>query len=202
MLAVVINTCAGSSDLEVLARRGSFDNPGKHPYAMRAAKLEEMLWRYDRLDRVIVVGEWDYGYDYLYVHSPGATKSPIDPLLQRHAAVMEFDADFYVFLNDDHYIRPQDLERLQKLQPEGAVAFGRAVFINNTAHKRDTGWPGYIMGHACGLSRAALQAVPWNTVPATANWDVEHTTLLRAANVGITHLPDIIAWDIEEGEAP
>lgn len=202
MISVVINTCAGSPNEAVLNTGSSFGSGKK--YAARAAKLEQALAVYEKQHGIdfIVVGEWRPGDGYRYIHAPGPLQNPIDPLYQRDVGTDAAFGDVVVFMNDDHFILPADLHYLNNTAAD-VIAFGRRK--KNVAGGTDPlqdGQPGYIMGHACCMTKRALKLVPWSSVKPTAHWDVQHTKAIKTAGLSIQYKPDIVAWDIELGELP
>lgn len=206
MISVVINTCAGSKDSETLARVATFGNPGKRAYRERADKLRLMLRRYAGIPGidVVVAGEWYDGPGWFYVEEIGATKSPMDPPSQREAGAALSVGDPVVFLNDDHYVRPEDLLQIPEQLGDADVG----AFINRRLRRADgseqpleTGWKSYMMGHACVMTRKALDAVPWRKVPLVIQQDVTHTVLLKDAGMKFAEI-SVPVWDIEIGELP
>lgn len=202
-VSIVINTCAGSKDPKVLAARGSFDNTGKKPYAARAEKLREMLKRLAQTGaEIIVTGEWEPGEGYIYVESPGRHNDPTDQIPQRHDGAQAAHGDIVVFLNDDHF--PTGLDRLVEEMAECDVgAFQRfRKYADGATRSLETGWPGYVMGHACVMTQKALSQVPWSCVPISGACDVAHTAMCAGEGLRIKQLNIPAVWDIETGEMP
>ena len=207
-LSIIINTCAGTMEQEVLQRRGTFGHPDAHPYAARAAKLERIVEQYVTLQHeLIVVGEWHAGDGYQYVHAPGPTRSPFDALLQRHVATQVASGNQLLYLNDDHYVTPEHMDWFVDMVPHAhATAIGRRCYKEGKVYAMEDGWAdgyfaGYIMGHACFMSRHAVNKVPWISLDGS-QWDVKHTIALHDAHLAIQYIPHLIAWDVEIGELP
>jgi hypothetical protein len=202
-ISIVINTCAGSKNPEILAKRGSFGNSSKRPYGERATKLRQMLERLVPTGaEIIVVGEWETGEGYTYVEFPGPKGDPTDQIPQRHAGAQAAQGDIVVFLNDDHF--PEGLEHLPEEMADCDVGAFYRWFrrSDGTAGPLENGWASYVMGHACVMTRAALEALPWSQVPTWEQCDVAHTSMLRAAGLRLKLLEKPVVWDIEMGDLP
>lgn len=206
MISLIINTCAGSKDPRTLERVGSFGLSYCMPYGERAAGLRKMIERYRTVPGIdlIVSGEWECGDGYRYVHCPGPTRTPMDPPAQRQAGAIIANYELMVFLNDDHFVPPEHLDSIWERMREadvGAFVKRLALKKDSSEQKLETGWPEYVMGHACVMSRKALEVVPWDVVPLVVQQDVEHTKLVRAA--GLRIMPLIVPiYDIEVGGFP
>lgn len=201
-VSIVINTCAGSKNPRVLAQKGSFGNPGKHPYAVRAAKLERALERYKSEPvEVIVVGEWHEGEGYTYVESPGVHNDPTDQIPQRHTGAQAAQGDIVVFLNDDHFLDGAAL-LVEEMRDTDVGAFKRFAKMPTEEVTLPTGWASYVHGHGCAMTREALRKMPWSAVTTLIQCDVIHTQLCRDAELKIKQLERPFLWDIEVGDLP
>jgi hypothetical protein len=100
MISVIVNTCClGSNARSVLSSGGI-------AYTERRQLLRDVLL--PRLvgdplvDEVIVVGEYEPGFGYEYVHSPSVAFNCTDALQQRQDGFDASNGEVVVFLHDDH----------------------------------------------------------------------------------------------------
>ena len=211
MIHIAINTCAGTMDGELLARRGSYNNPHKHPYIDRASKLTHILDLYHQHlpeVNIVVVGEWHPGEGYTYIHDPGATKSPEDQAQQRQAATPPYaaDDDIIVYLNDDHFLLPTDLPYLcywMKRDDIEIAAFKRAIWTAGSVEPIEDGWPNYIHGHGNASTLRAARVARWGDIDphlgVTA--DIQYTGIVRHLGLTFERAP-IAIYDCEVGDVP
>jgi hypothetical protein len=211
VISIIINTCAGTKDPEILERRGSRDNTGKRKYAERAAKLREMLGRYRDLKdvEIIVVGEWESGEGYRYIHDPGKLKDPSDQAQQRHTGMQAAKGSVILFLNDDHYVPLVDFKNVERVAEEfGASGVAYRCIQNGD----DNGLPHmglnlakpYIPGHASIFKREVIEAAPWSLAAERIGpTDVLHTESLEDRGFKTNRRTDLVrAYDIEIGAFP
>lgn len=213
MIYICINTCAMMQDAS--EHRGSYDNNTKHPYSHRVDKLRTSLKAYasDLPDvQLIVVGEWEPTKDgsYLYLHDIGKTHTPEDQAQHRWTGTPDYasDDDYILYLNDDHFLLPEDLSQLiywMVLHDIDVAALKRLEYHadSNNIKRLEDGWPGYIHGHGhCSTIRAA-RAAKWCDVDPQLgiNADLQYTALVRANGLTCQQAP-ISLYDVETGDHP
>jgi hypothetical protein len=213
-LSLIINTVAGTTDEEILNKRGSRDNASKKPYRLRAANLEEMLSRYARLTfnwEVFVVGEWHDGEGYTYIHDPGKLKDPCDQAQQRNTGFAASQGDIVFFMNDDHYLPEQSIlgaACLLATNQCNGLGFSYRLIKDGIDKPRKSAGRNkhflYIPGHASAFQRKVIEHVPWqvglNTVHSET--DVYHSRRVEEAGYRIWHFTPFPVYDIEIGEFP
>lgn len=199
MYSVCINTCC------LQAR--PVTSSGGIPHAARAEMLQRTIPRLLKeplITDVIVVGEYESGDGYTYIHSPSVNFDCTDALEQRHQGALAAQSDTVLFLHDDHMptrdffqnlmlrtqqfrlSTPWDVFVPYRVSETPAGAFGDGDDRSPCFRELNNGMDGhYVMGHASVIRRKMLNLVPWNTVPKVFTWDVEHTKLLRAAKATI-----------------
>lgn len=216
MISVIINTCAGTTNEEILKRRGSRDNTSKKPYAERASKLREMLARYYDLANskmhdieIIVVGEWEPGSGYLYVHDPGKLMDPSDQAQQRHTGTQHANGDVMVYLNDDHYIPMRDFPSIPWVAERHGMV-GPAFYLLKDGVETSLDTYGlnqskpYIPGHAMIATREMMEKAPWSIAAGHIGCtDVEYCDGVRERGLAFEWRTELVrCYDIEAGDFP
>ena len=198
-ISVVINTCAlGPRAREITGSKSST------PHAIRAYALRQFIIpRYvddPFVSEVIVVGEWEPGDDYTYVHSPSEFFSCVDALAQRQAGFDASSGDLVAFTHDDHIFDHTAFGLLREGFPGDVFipsrfkrTHGKAVELPNGASE------GYVSGHASIIKRRMGYAAPWSKVEKIHTWDISHTNLLREAKAEIVTSENVRVYDVELG---
>lgn len=196
-ISVVINTCAlGPRAKEITGSRSTT------PHAIRAYALRNfVIPRYvddPWVSEVIVVGEWEEGEGYTYIHSPSRFFSCVDALDQRQAGFEASSGDLIAFTHDDHVLATDTFIRLPTSFEHDLVlprrfkrtAEGEIQLPNGASE-------GYVSGHASLIKREMCERAPWGEVEKIHTWDLSHTKLLAREKAKVVEGAKV--YDIELG---
>lgn len=207
-VSLIINTSAlgprAATTLGGDGLRAKPDSPARHvPHADRTYALRNWILPLcvaaECFDEVIVVGEWEPGPGYRYIHVPSVHFSSADALAQRQAGFDASRGDIIVHMHDDHVIEGiQEPSLWDVLVPE------RWTRLRNPAGERLPNGieHGYISGHCAIYKHKVLKTCPWRAVPAVRDWDVKHTEQIKAAGFGVGQAIGLRVWDTERGSTP
>ena len=215
MISVIINTCA-------LERNTHSKTPQGVPYNSRAYALRNfILPRYiadPYISEIIVVGSWEEGEGYRYIHSPSKYFSAVDALEQRQIGFEVSRNNILVFQHDDHFIELdwnvyRDLDLGFSLSSGyDVVSPARYTRLRNVSGERlNGGEPGYnqwstseghINGHCAIFSREVIEKCPWTSANKIFTWDISMTQNIKAAGFKIIWHESIKCWDVEMGSEP
>lgn len=227
-LSVIIDTAAGITENTI--------SSGKVPYRDRAYALRSWVLplyiQNPYIDQLIVVGVWEEGDGYEYVHCPASKHgNGVDALVQRQAGFERATGDVLVFQHDDHFLdmythhretgkagpswflpvinqgTPEMslfLEREKQHVGWQVLSPSRYTRLRNVSGERlnDGSRDGYINGHCAIYRREVIERCPWNGLPEKFIWDVLHTQQIREAGFKIEWTDAIKVWDIEAGARP
>ena len=202
MISLCINTAAGASHAKHIKSSGGV------PYSWRAYALKHFILpayiRDPSIDEVIVVGIWEEGDGYTYVHVPPEHYSWADCIAQRQAGYEAASGSMLIFQHDDHVMEPLDTQRITAMEFGDVISPARytrtRVFAGEPLNDGSNG--GYIDGHCALYKRKVIETCPWKDVPVTFTMDVKHTEQIRAAGFNI-HFTDVVrCWDVEFGATP
>jgi len=198
MLSVIINTCAlGPSSEEV---RGSGGKSSLHAWRRYALRNFILPLYTSRPINVIVVGEWEPGPYYRYLHVPSQYFSCVDALHQRQVAfeAARLESELFLFQHDDHAIFDLFFNRHADVFSPRRWTHLRSAEAERLNSGEDDG---YICGHAAIYRREVLERCPWGNVPPVFTWDVEHTKQIQAAGFKIAW-DAFDVYDVEFGAEP
>lgn len=215
-LTVVVNTCCRGP-------AGRLYSSGKQPYMERLWLLRNVTiplytkWMPELFRQVIVVGEFEEGEGYTYVHCPSTYKSCVDALAQRDAgfdAVENTAVQWILFHHDDHVWDPTN----QLLLPETADVLspsrwthGRSLekerLNDGTYHagrtSQDVLGLGYLNGHACLMRPHVFRhGFRWSKAEKIFQWDTSVTQVLQRQETRIRYAPELKVWDMERNACP
>lgn len=198
-ISCVINTCALGPDGARRSSKGHGPSYAKRAEILRRVILPRLVGDPD-VSEVIVVGEWEPGEGYTYVHAPGPDHNVWDQCFQKAQAAPR--GDLVVYLCDDHLPDENFFSRLlltwapnklwDILSPMRLVN-GRSVNV---------GWnDGYVHAHCVVMRRNALNVCPWgdmfNHVRGTWALDVPMTALWRHRDLMIQTDYLLLTHDVE-----
>jgi hypothetical protein len=198
MIWVIINTAAGGSQ-ETLSS-------AKMPHHIRSYALRNfMLPNYLRdpyIDELIIVGEWEDGEGYKYVHVPSKYMDWRDALEQRQTAFEESKGDFVVFQHDDHMLDPY-WSTFRHTWTGDVIVPQRWTRLRSTKGERLNNGEAdhYISGHVARYRRGVINYCPWGDVPAVRVWDIRHTEQILVRGYHI-QWNAFRCWDVEFGSKP
>ena len=203
MISFVINTAAMGERARNIA-----SSAGK-PHGERAALLKDQILPKvtDRADaEVFVVGDYEPGEGYSYIHSTSVALDATDALQHRAVGLAASHGDIVIFQHDDHMVGGQFFEVLHdRYEPDDSwdvlVPARWARDGDQMLRLNNGSGDGYVMGHFCIMRRAMAERTPWANVAKVFAWDVSHTMALRANGAHIKWVDDLVVWDIE-GRAP
>lgn len=204
-VSVVVNTAAlGPRADHVL---GS-DGRQRVTHAMRTYALRNFVLPTYVADKnireVIVVGEWEPGPGYTYIHVPSVHFSSVDALHQRQVGFEASTGDWIIHSHDDHILDPEWASgldtRADVLIPQRwtRLRCAEGERLNNG----DASTEPYISGHCTIYKRAVLEQCPWAAVPAVRVWDIGHTRQIRTVGFNVARSDTMRAWDCEFGSEP
>ena len=202
-ISLIINTCCLGPRAEAVL------SSGKQPHNLREFLLKCFIIpkaiESPAIDEIIVVGEYEPGEGYTYVHSPSVYFNCRDALHQRQAGFEASHGDVLLFQHDDHLVTGSLPPASAFLGPEnvGVVVPERQTRMRLwTGEQLPSGQGLYIMGHAACYLREVLERCPWGDVLKYFDWDRAQTHQIRQAGYAIAWTDRLIAWDIEMGSKP
>lgn len=198
MISIILNTsCLGPRAREIHGSDGRTSTVhAMRAYALRCFILPAYASLNPSIFEIIIVGEFEEGEGYRYIHVPSVHFSSADALAQRQAGFEASRGAFIWHTHDDHFLDCFLPPHADVMVPERWTRLrGREEMLNN-------GWPDYCSGHACGYKREVLEACPWSAVPVVREWDVRHTAQIRGAGFSIAQAPMMRAWDVEFEATP
>ena len=163
---------------------------------------------------VIVVGEWEPGWGYIYIEVPSERFSCVDALTQRQAGFERSTGDWVVFQHDDHLLENvKDMlhGKISLFTGADVIVPARYTRLRDVnGEKLLSGEPsdkgknreGYISGHCAIYRREVLEVCPWSDVKEIFEWDVEHTAQIREAGFKIEWSNALRCYDVESGSKP
>lgn len=195
-VSLIINTAAGGDTSIHNSSKNAFHTD--RAFALRNLLLPQYCSD-AAIDEVIVVGEWEPGPDYRYIHSPSTWFNCVDALTQRQLGFEAATGDTLIFMHDDHWLPYVEYNKVR-----GVCVPERWTRLRHAAGERlnNGAADGYIGGHCAIYNRHVLEECPWAAVPRVHTWDVEHTRQIRDAGFSITWSNMLRVWDIEKGSAP
>lgn len=160
-----------------------------------------------RFEEVVVVGTYQPGDGYRYLHVPALTDTTVDALIKRDVGALATTSDTILFLADDHALDPGfrgDLGRWldqpwDVLSPSRyTVRDGNRMYLN--MGKGDH----YIGGHGILVRRTALRLLPWMAIPPSLIWDRIWTHRIAALGARVVWAQDneLAIVDVEPGATP
>jgi hypothetical protein len=180
---------------------------GRQPHDFRAYLLRcHILPAYlanPEINEVIVVGEFEEGDGYRYIHVDSVERNSVhDALRKRQVGTDNARGDWLIVQNDDHIL---DLRAHHVLDTYDAdvISPARWTRLRGPVERLNGGENyGYAMGHCSLYRREALDAVQWEDLERAFTFDVEHSQRLLRAGFRIRHPQDLRAYDIEYGAQP
>lgn len=212
MISLVINTCALQNTMYNISSGGV-------PYNNRAFALRNfILPQYladPCLDEVIVVGSWEEGEGYKYVHCPSTYYSCVDALEQRQKGFEASSGDVVIFQHDDHVLqRNVWMEDLIGPFDDQADVLSPSRYTrlrHSNGERLNAGEPGYnefvppgghLNGHCSIFRREVIQECPWTDCQKVFTWDVSMTQNVVMKGFKIVWTDAIRCWDVELGSEP
>jgi hypothetical protein len=166
---------------------------------MRGYALHHLLLpAYESIaDEVIVVGEWQEGAGYTYIHSPSRFFSAVDALEARQRGFEAASGDFICFVHDDHFVDLKDFDHLPWWQADVWVPRRWRRTEAGFDALQNNGMPNYVGGHCAFYRREILERAPWGEVEKVHAWDVDHTVRLRSVGARIAETSLVNVYDVE-----
>ena len=220
-VSLVINSCANGP------KAAETKSSGGQPHAQRSFALRNFILPAAVADptfsEVIVVGEWEPGWGYIYIEVPSERFSCVDALAQRQAGFERSTGDVVIFQHDDHMLAPDVGSRTKHSSwANGGIGAGVRGEVGVIVPARYTrlrdvngekllsGEPsdkgknreGYISGHCTIYRRGVLERCPWSYVKKVFAWDIEHTKQIREAGFEIEWRDTLYCYDCEAGAKP
>lgn len=161
-------------------------------------------------DEVCVVGDYEPGEGYRYLHVPPMTRSTTDALVKRDVGVVATTADAICFLSDDHRLRasfgntlrilcsPAHVNRWDVLVPERYTTHPVEGLVRINNGERE----GYCGGHGGVYKRTVLQDRPWSAMPHDRVWDLKASHAQQQAGFRFVAETGLAIEDIEPGAEP
>lgn len=206
-LSIVIVTAALAEDIP--------QSSGKQAHAFRAYLLRNFLLPQlcDSLfvSEIIVVGEFEDGDGYTYIHVPSVERSSIhDGIRKRHIGTQAATGEWICVMNDDHWFASDAFTWLWPLLSHADVVSparwtrlrGKDERLNGGEPGGAWSGPGHINGHCTFFKREALAACPWDALPRVFTFDVAQTERLREQGFHIEWAENVRVYDIEHGSEP
>lgn len=220
-LSIVLNTCANGPRANILSS-------GRQPYADRRWLLRSIIlpaytvWFKDLFKEVIVVGEFEEGPGYTYVHCPSVHYNCGDALVQRQRgfeALTDTAIPWVVFSHDDHLLDPDTI--VAPSEPADVLSPSRWTRSRCTAGEplndgsglwpsagnENPGFvpevPQYVNGHVCLMRPSVFRnGFKWTDSPPVFTWDCRITERLQQLRTRIRYAPEIRTYDVEAGAEP
>lgn len=202
-LSVIVNSCA-------LGPKADIVSSGGQPYANRAWLLRNVLlplytsWC-SPFREVIVVGEFEPGDGYEYVHSPSVHFSCADALAQRDAgfaALKHTSVEYVLFQHDDHLYDPNNV--IPRPTAADVLSPSRWTRARGAEEQLNNGEAaGHISGHACLMKPHVMRnGFKWTDSPPVFVWDHHITNLLLDHGNIVQYAPTVKVYDVEAGATP
>lgn len=215
--SIVVNTAALGPRAENVIGSGG----RAAPHSWRAYALRNFILPYYAqlpfVEKLIVVGEWEEGEGYTYLHDPSVSFDCCDALHQRQRGFEATDSEIILFQHDDHIL---DLRRPVMLGSQHVISPARWTRLRGRAERVNGGEPGwcqkcrkpgcehdirtggYISGHAAIYHRSVLEKCPWGHVANVYAWDMWHTKQIVGAGFSVCWDEYYRVWDVERGSTP
>lgn len=158
------------------------------------------------LHEIYVVGDFEEGEGYTYLPVPPLTRTTNDALVKRDVGTLATQADWVLYLSDDHALAEWDCFHPHQATADIIVpkrfctGHGGVVPLNMGLDPLDPNAP-YCGGHAGLFRRSLIVRRPWCTMPHDRLWDLYASSIYRSMGARIVEAPSGFAVEDLEPEA-
>ena len=195
-ISVIVNTCAN----DPLA--GSRSNPYRRsPYSHRADLLRTKILPAiisQEPDELLVVGQWEEGEGWRYIHLPPTTRDRSEALRQREMGLRLSTSPILIFSHDDHMLGEGFIQTVRERyagDDRWDLLVPRRIHHLTGEELENGRKDGYMGGHVLVMRRRLCAQVPWD-VCVSEYWDVPMTSLWKEHGE-IWWVDDLVHLDVE-----